>query len=386
MQQIAKNLFFTSKNLPKLLSALKVDGMHPRLIGGCVRDSLLAVEIKDIDIATPLLPKEVIKTLNRNNIKTIPTGIDFGTITAVIEDESFEITSLRQDINCDGRHAVVKYTTDFRVDSERRDFTINALSYCPFEHIIYDYHGGLEDLANKKVRFIGEASARINEDYLRILRFFRFSSNYALVLDEEGYKACAAGKDGIKQLSKERIHAETNKILTSKRAKQTLEAIIKADINLFNDLQINLSYNFAKSLNATYALLLFENNTIALKHELNRLGFSNKMMNTIIDLAGMLNAFSPPALVEAWVDGKQMEDYLECAYCAGMINEDEQHNLANKFHHAPPQLPVNGNDLMDLRLQNQQVGNALQKLKSHWIKSDFSLNKAELLKMVTMND
>jgi poly(A) polymerase len=386
MQQIAKNLFFTSKNLTKLLSALKINGMHPRLIGGCVRDALAGIEIKDIDIATPLLPNTVLDILGKHNIKAIPTGINFGTITAVVGDETFEITSLRKDINCDGRHAVVEYTTDFSVDAERRDFTINTLSYCPFEHIIYDYHGGLEDLANRKVRFIGQAAARIKEDYLRILRFFRFSSNYASVLDEEGYRACSASKDGIKQLSKERIHAETNKILTSKQAKKMLEAIIKADINLFNDLKINLNYDFSNSLNATYALLLFENDQASLNHDLHTLGFSNKMMNAIIDLSGMLNAFSHFALIEAWIDGKKMEDYLECAYCAGMITQSYKNELANKFQNSPPQLPVNGNDLMDLGLQNKQVGQSLQKLKSYWIKSDFSLSKAELLQMVITND
>ena len=331
MQQIAKDLFFTSKHLTKLLSALKVDGMHPRLIGGCVRDALSAVEIKDIDIATPLLPNEVLQILGKHNIKAIPTGIDFGTITAVVGDETFEITSLRKDINCDGRHAVVEYTTDFRVDAERRDFTINALSYCPFEHIIYDYHGGLEDLANRKVRFIGWAADRIKEDYLRILRFFRFSSNYASVLDEEGYRACAASKDGIKQLSKERIHAETNKILRSKQAKQMLEAIIKADINLFNDLKINLNYDFAKSLNATYALLLFQNNAVTLKQELGTLGFSNKMMNAIIGLAGMLLHCRDFTVIPDLIRDPLSNKIPPLKSILNQVQDDNQSNLFSHF-------------------------------------------------------
>lgn len=387
MQTLSKKLIFHSKALEQLLNALNIKDSSPRLVGGWVRDQMLGISSNDIDIATPLRPEKVIETLNKHGIKTIPTGIDFGTITAILNDEVFEITSLRKDINCDGRHAIVEYTNDFALDAERRDFTINALSYCPFKHIIYDYHEGLTDLANKKVRFIGDANMRIKEDYLRILRFFRFSSNYAITLDEEGYRACVTNKEGIKKLSKERIHIESNKILLSQKAIQMLKAIDEAEIRPFGALKLTLDYEeLPKTLSTSYALIFLNNDSKTLNHRLHDLGFAGKLIKSIISLIDLLSDFSQLKLMEAWVDEKNMESYLECAYYAKKITALELKEFTNKFKNPPPKMPIDGNDLILLGLQNQQIGNRLKRLKRAWIESNFTFTKNQLLTMVKIDE
>ena len=144
-----------------------------RIVGGAVRNYMIGEEISDFDLSCRLSPEKILDILQKNQIKAIPTGIKFGTITAVIKNKCFEITTTRKDVKTDGRHAVVEYTTNFEVDAQRRDFTFNAL-YLDFDGNLYDYFNGLNDLKNGIVRFIGNAEDRIKEDYLRILRLFRF--------------------------------------------------------------------------------------------------------------------------------------------------------------------------------------------------------------------
>ena len=164
----------------KVMSALQSRGAEARFIGGCVRDALLNRPIKDIDIATTEVPEQVIELLFEKEIKVIPTGIEHGTVTAVIGHQTFEITTLRRDINTNGRHAVVKFTDNWKQDAERRDFTMNALS-ADMQGTIYDYVGGYDDALTGNVQFIGNATTRIREDVLRILRFYRFFYSIALV-------------------------------------------------------------------------------------------------------------------------------------------------------------------------------------------------------------
>ena len=189
-----------------------------RLVGGVVRNALMGRPVTDIDMATTHLPETVMEKARQAGIKAVPTGLAHGTVTLVIDGRSFEITSLREDIETHGRHATVRFGRDFSHDALRRDFTINAL-YADANGRIYDYAHGLDDIARKQVRFIGEARTRIAEDYLRILRFFRFFSDYGEgPVDQDGLSACIAMRDGLKQLSRERIGTELLKILVSRRA------------------------------------------------------------------------------------------------------------------------------------------------------------------------
>lgn len=185
-----------------------------RFVGGCVRNILLGMEASDLDLSTQLLPDDTEVALTAAGIRHVPTGKAYGTITAVVDGVPYEITSLREDVETDGRRAVVSYTTDWQKDAQRRDFHINAL-YADIEGQVYDPTGeGLRDIAARRVRFIGDAHQRIREDYLRILRFFRFSAGYATAFDTESLTACTELQSGIDQLSGERIWAELVKIMS----------------------------------------------------------------------------------------------------------------------------------------------------------------------------
>lgn len=193
-------------DLAALVEALGADRM--RWVGGAVRDTLLGAEVSDIDVATTLLPDEVMQRLVAAGIRKVPTGLDHGTITAVLEGGPVEITTLRKDVATDGRRATIAFASEWRDDAARRDFTINALYACPGNGLIEDYFGGLEDLSNRHVRFIGDAHERIREDHLRILRYYRFQARFGAELNAEAEDACADLAGTLKGLSRERVAKE----------------------------------------------------------------------------------------------------------------------------------------------------------------------------------
>ncbi len=186
-----------------------------RIAGGAVRDMLLGQPVSDVDFASPLSPEAVMQRLGAAKIKTVPTGLAHGTITAIIGRRNFEITTLRRDIETDGRHAVIAFTDNWKEDAARRDFTINAMSMTR-EGTVFDYFGGQDDLRTGRIRFVGDAQTRIREDYLRILRFFRFYARYAKAEPEpDAITAITQCRDGISKLSKERIWSELKNILAA---------------------------------------------------------------------------------------------------------------------------------------------------------------------------
>ena len=202
-------------DLQKLLAALSEGGEHARIAGGAVRDAVLGLPGADIDIATTTGPQETARRAEACGYRTVPTGIDHGTVTVFAGGRPIEVTTLRADVETDGRHARVVFGQDWKADAERRDFTINAL-YAESDGTVVDLVGGLADLASRTLRFIGDPQQRIREDYLRILRFFRFFAWYGAGRpDAEGLKACARLKDGLEQLSVERVWAELKKLLSA---------------------------------------------------------------------------------------------------------------------------------------------------------------------------
>ena len=187
---------------------------NARYVGGAVRDTLLGIEVKDIDIATPIEPRKLMRLLENAGIRAIPTGIDHGTVTALLAEGPVEITTLRHDVSTDGRRATVAFAQEWRDDAARRDFTINALYADPANGELFDYFGGLDDLAARRVRFIGEAEQRIREDHLRILRYFRFQARFgSQPPDLEAECSCAKLAATLKALSRERIGMETLNLL-----------------------------------------------------------------------------------------------------------------------------------------------------------------------------
>jgi poly(A) polymerase len=216
--------------LPRLLEVLDRSGEEARVVGGAVRNALLGLPVHEIDVATTAVPEEVARRVQAAGFKPVPTGIDHGTITVVIDKHPFEVTTLRQDVETYGRHAKVEFGRDWAGDAHRRDFTINAFSVTR-AGAVYDYVGGLDDLAARRVRFIGDARQRIEEDYLRILRFFRFHAAYGHSHpDADGLAACIAARDGLDKLSRERVRMELMKLLVAPRAGPTLAVMADAGL------------------------------------------------------------------------------------------------------------------------------------------------------------
>ena len=207
--------FLTRPGVRRILALLGREGEEARVVGGAVRNHLMGLTIADIDIATTALPDTVIARAGAAGLHAVPTGYAHGTVTLVADGVAHEVTTLREDVHTDGRHAVVCFGRDFAADALRRDFTINALSV-DAAGIVYDYASGLDDLAVRRVRFIGDADARICEDYLRILRFFRFTAAYGDgVLDPDGMEAVLRHGAGLARLSRERVRQETIKLIVA---------------------------------------------------------------------------------------------------------------------------------------------------------------------------
>ncbi len=201
-----------------------------RLVGGCVRDALVNVPNADIDLATPDPPDQVAATLAAAGIRVIPTGLAHGTVTAILDGRSFEITTLRRDLVTDGRHADVAWTDDWREDAARRDFTINAMSLSP-DGQVHDYFAGAADLRAGLVRFVGDAPARVAEDYLRILRFFRFHARYGTgAPDAAALAAIRGGVGGLRRLSAERVWSELKRILQAPDPAQSLALMAETGV------------------------------------------------------------------------------------------------------------------------------------------------------------
>jgi poly(A) polymerase len=216
--------------LARLLAVLDRDGEEARVVGGAVRNTLLGLAPGDVDIATTAVPEVVMQRAAAAGFHAVPTGIEHGTVTVVVNDVPFEVTTLRQDIETDGRHAVVRFGRDWRADAERRDFTMNAL-FVQRDGKLVDYVGGLADIAARRVRFIGDPARRIAEDYLRVLRFFRFHAAYgAGAPDAAGLAACIRARDGLDQLSRERVRVEIMKMMVAARVSETAEVMTDAGI------------------------------------------------------------------------------------------------------------------------------------------------------------
>jgi poly(A) polymerase len=234
-----------------LMQLLNGDGAQTRIVGGAIRNTLLGLPTTDIDLATTLKPDETMARAANAGLKVVPTGIDHGTVTIIIDKTPFEVTTLRRDVETDGRHAVVAFSGSFEEDALRRDFTINQLSLSA-DGTVHDYANGLADLAARRVRFIGDPARRITEDYLRIMRFFRFHAEYGEgALDKAGLAACQTLKGGMEQLSAERIRAELMKLLVARAAASTVPVLV--DSGIWDEIAGGVAADIA-ALNAAIAL------------------------------------------------------------------------------------------------------------------------------------
>lgn len=400
MYIVKKELSIQSRYYKEILSIIKLCGGVARIVGGAVRDAILGVVNYDIDIATNLLPEQVTDILSTANIKVIPTGIKYGTVTALLNNEKFEITTLRKDIKCDGRHTEVIFTDDFMEDATRRDFTINALSYCPFEHRIYDYFGGIDDLRESKVIFIGQPFKQIEEDFLRILRFFRFSCYYARQLDRNGLDACIKLQENLKLLSKERVKWEMDKLIISDNSPNILQQMfdngilqIILPVSKFDKKPLMEAINFGSlELYTRYSLLFYHIKNLPLSDLLN-LKFSRQISLKIITILRFINKeINEFTLQEIWWETADYPDdylqYIITLVSLGKLNRDIANKFLDAYQPKPrPIFPIKGHDLQKLNIHSKAIGTVIGKLKKSWIASDFTLNKNQLLnKLLEKNE
>ena len=372
-----------------------------RFVGGAVRDALLGKSVQDVDVATVLRPEEVIVTLERAGIRAIPTGVAHGTVTALIGEKHFEITTLRTDVATDGRHAEVAFTDSWQEDAARRDFTMNAM-YLTAEGELFDYFGGQEDAVSGRVRFIGKASARIAEDYLRILRFFRFYAHYGVSApDEAAVAACADAAEEIGRLSGERVQAEFVKLLAAKVASKTLTLMqsygilaatlsVEVDVSLFTKLETIEAFSHLR-MPAEMKLAGLVWTAPQMLDELSmRLKLSGKTERILRLL--LRNTMSVPFDM-AQREQKKMLRILGAevfvllvlySWAAGPIAVNAQATyvsmLALAREWVVPVFPVTGDDLVAQGFkQGKALGEVLRKLEALWEASDYTLLKPALL-------
>lgn len=406
---ISESQWLADEKLQKLLAALSTEGDEARVVGGAVRNTLLGQPVTDIDIATTTTPDETVRRARKAGFRTAPTGIDHGTVTVIADGHAYEVTTLRADVETDGRRASVTFGRDWQNDAERRDFTINAL-YARADGDIIDLVGGLADLDSRTLRFIGDADTRITEDYLRILRFFRFFAWYGAGRpDAAGLKACTRHRDGLERLSAERVWAELKKLLSAPdpsrallwmRQTGVLTKILPESekwgidtIGPLMEAERTLGWEPEPLLRLAAIIPPHEPRILELGK---RLRLSNAEKATLM---GWARAPVPqPDLDEAGFrklayrsDEKGLLWRLKLALVSARARAAEDDKalmeaagftrlmkLAAAWQ--KPVLPVDGGDLAKLGLEKgRAVGEVLSRLQDEWIESDFSLKRDALL-------
>lgn len=362
-----------------------------RAVGGAVRDVLLGCAAGDIDLATPLSPEHIMAALSRRGIKAVPTGIAHGTITAVVDRTGYEITTLRRDVETFGRHARVEYTDDWRADAARRDFTMNAL-YVDEEGGVYDYFGGAEDAKVGRVRFIGDARQRIQEDVLRILRFFRFYACFGKgEADKEAVSACRELAPQVSKLSAERIAREFLKLLAAPQPLAALECMTACGVEKhflpemtdFDRLKILLEnendYSAGADPLTRFAALLPQEAKTA-RAAARRLKLSNKDAEKLEVLAELPRRLSRDWGVKA-VRAALYDDGKENVRAALLLTKgDIKEGLDAVETWENPVFPVTGKDLKERGVSaGPEMGNILKQLEKHWQENDFSPGRQALL-------
>jgi poly(A) polymerase len=381
--------------LARALKALNGVGEETRLVGGAVRDLALGERAVDFDLTTTATTDEVIRRAQAAGFKVALTGVAHGTVTIVVDGRALETTTLREDVETDGRWAKVAFGRDFAADARRRDFTINALSLSA-DGTIHDYVGGLEDLAARRVRFIGQAEARIREDYLRILRFFRFSARFsASGLDREGLSAAIRARDGLARLSRERVRAELMKLLIASRASEVVQAMgesgflepVLGGVGYTRRLCCLVAIEAGRGSSGD-ALLRLAALGVAIPEDADRLRDRLRLANAESDqlraaagaLVGLHGTRAPPsfhglrALLFA-VGRETARDALMLAHAESEAPpSDAAFAAADRFlaDVPEPKLPISGADVIARGVAaGQPVGRALRAFQALWIRAGF---------------
>ena len=395
--------WFRDPRLQRLIRTISGTDEEARIVGGAVRNTLLGAPVADVDLATTALPRTVVDRTRAAGMKPIPTGIDHGTVTVVVDSHPFEVTTLRRDLETDGRRATVAFGRDWSTDAHRRDFTINAL-YADADGRIIDVVGGVEDCQARRVRFIGRAEDRIAEDYLRILRFFRFHAAYGHgAPDAEGLAASAALRDGLTELSAERIGHEMLKLLPAPGAPDALDhmqatgilaLIFGSDADLGHARRLHhLLSQFASLPTAAAAPLILAAMIASERGDDGDIARKWRLPNSLRDRIARarmacteLTAISDDRNIRAMIyrHGPDVtRDALLLAHSRSAGSGDPaaligQLQLIADFPR--PHLPISGKDLLARGIAaGPPIGAWIEDLDARFIASDFSLTRQELL-------
>jgi poly(A) polymerase len=383
-----------------VMSAMESDKDRARFVGGAVRNALLRAPVIDVDIATQFTPEEVIRRLAAAQLRAVATGIEHGTVTAIADGTAFEVTSLRRDVETFGRRAVVAYTTDWKEDALRRDFTINAL-YASVDGTVFDYFSGLEDIAARRVRFIGDANQRIREDYLRILRFFRFFAWYGRgAADAAAVAACVAEKHGLKLLSGERVQKELLlllraenpvPVLTLMQDNGILQEFLPGEMQiarLDRLIAIEREIGVAPDALLRFSALLPDSAAQA-RGIAQTLRLSNEARDRIVAAAekderirgSMQPALARELLYRGGVERFHDQLLLNWAGSgASPADPDCREIYALTQNWKLPLLPVDGTDVMALGIpEGPEIGVRLREAEQWWIEQDFAADRMQLL-------
>ena len=391
------NKLVKNKKVLRLFKVVERHGGVVRFVGGAVRDALKGIEGSDLDFATNLSPDELVEACTEEGLKTVAIGIKYGTVGVMIDDSLVEVTSLRKDIKTDGRHAEVEFTDNWEEDASRRDLTINAV-YADEKGNVFDYYNGIEDLEKGVVRFIGSANQRIKEDYLRILRFFRFYSMFGVgEPDKKAVEACAENAENLKNLAMERIKEEMLKILLTKNAVKTIEVMQNNNIMsyIMPDAKYLDSLDFIKKLvngrvlenkALLYLFTMYQPDVPFAENLAQRLKFSRKERQKFVSWAEeevTLNQLleDKSRLCLAYEYGKEF--CLEKLLLITARNKEPLPNFWGLYdaieHMEVPTFPLRGQDLVDRGVETAQIGRILKEREQAWINSGFRLSKEELL-------
>ncbi len=381
-----------------VLRTLEAAGHEARVVGGAVRNALIGRAVHDRDIATTARPKEVIAICDGAGLRTVPTGLKHGTVTVIVNGEALEVTTLREDIATDGRHAEVRFTTVWAADASRRDFTINAL-YCDADGTIHDPLGGIADIISRTVRFIGNPDDRIREDYLRILRFFRLFAEYGLGRpDLPGLRACVTGRRGLRRLSGERLRQELMRLFAAPRALAAVDSMF--DQGIWGEIfpTVPRLGHLARLIGAephSRAILRIACATVMIQEDVARIAewlrLSNVERDALRNVAAAGFGHEPPPMAHAkrllYRLGKQryrdLVSYRSTASYASLSQAGWLDAKALIRNWQPPEFPLSGRDALSMgHAPGPEIGAALALVENQWLEHEFSLSREQLLEML----
>ena len=392
LPSLSRARWLKEPSLQQVFALVAEAGGEARVAGGAVRNALLGEPIGDIDIATTLPPQKITDVFKAAGLSVHPTGIEHGTVTVVVDHKPYEITTLRRDVATDGRRAVVAFTDDWKEDALRRDFTVNAL-FCDADGKIHDYTNGYADIRRKRIIFVGGPAARIKEDYLRILRFFRFLAAYdKMTADRASLAACVRLKRGLLGLSAERIAREMFKLLVGPRAVPVLKLMAKHNV-LKNIVSHTVEFRVISRLPPDPLLRAF---VLAKKpeslREIWRLSNNQaKRIESLLQgtaLTPKLRENEQRKLLYA-MGSEAWRDVVHLAWAksrASLTDRAWQRMLKLPSRWVVPSFPVTGRDLIELGFPSgPDLGRELKRLEDYWIASDFKSTKDELLESIKGN-